>query len=79
MKERHSFSPRPPSAPVKGGRGEKECPEAEPRNNDVWRAEFSRTVAKDGTFLVLNMGYTLAEFFRTLILQYFGHFLSERD
>ena len=26
VKGRHSFSPRPPSAPVKGGRGEKECP-----------------------------------------------------
>ena len=26
VKERHSFSPRSPSAPVKGLRGEKECP-----------------------------------------------------
>src|SRR5262245_6886032 len=52
VKERHSFSPRTPSAWVKGMRGEKECPGAGPRENDVWRAEFSRTVAKDGTFLV---------------------------
>ena len=35
VKGRHSFSPRPPSAPVKGGRGEKECLGAGPRRSDV--------------------------------------------
>src|SRR5205085_1162198 len=35
VRGRHSFSPRPPSAPVKGGRGENECPGVGPTGSDV--------------------------------------------
>ena len=52
VKGRHSFSHRPPSAPVKGGRCEKECPGVGATDQRRGRAEFSRTVAKESTFLV---------------------------
>src|SRR5207248_1957768 len=35
VRGRHSLSPRPPSAPVKGGRGENECPGVGPTGSDV--------------------------------------------
>jgi len=39
---RHSFSPRPPSAPVKGGRGEKECPGVGSRGEATWERGLLR-------------------------------------
>src|SRR5262245_16701919 len=49
---RHSFSPRRPSAGVKGPAGRKRMPWDRAEKQRHGGVEFSSTVAKEGTFLV---------------------------